>query len=186
MDIAASCRAAALDFVNGVAQGWGKREVAEWLVGPYREATHLIHERAPVDARLPAAPVSGARIASILSRSRTQVLAQLEAAVLPRGRVAFVTEMVKSGLVLPIHDDLWTPVDRERVRLRDRVLSLFAADYLMRAGDYVDLFVCPRCESVVFDAMARERGVCATHQSGFVRRGGSVDPRAEVMEKAHR
>ena len=47
----------------------------------------------------------------------------------------------------------WAPVDVAGMRLRTRVLSLFAADALDRPLDYVEnLHVCHRCEAVTFGA----------------------------------
>ena len=54
-----------------------------------------------------------------------------------------------------------------QMRLGARVESLFAADYLTRPRDYTsELFVCHRCECVVFDHEARERGNCGAHETG--------------------
>jgi hypothetical protein len=51
------------------------------------------------------------------------------------------------------------------MRLTDRVLSLVAADYLLRSEDYEQaLFTCSACGLVAFDARAKARGaVCLSH-----------------------
>jgi hypothetical protein len=45
----------------------------------------------------------------------------------------------------------WAPVDVPAIRLKDRVLALFAADFLSRPEAFVaELHVCTRCESISF------------------------------------
>ncbi len=36
--VSAMCRAAGVEFLEGAASGWGKRELAEWLSGSYHVA----------------------------------------------------------------------------------------------------------------------------------------------------
>ena len=58
----------------------------------------------------------------------------------------------------------YVPVDHERMRLSDRVLSLAAVDYLMRPSDYLALLtVCKVCEKITFDPHTRARGLCHAH-----------------------
>jgi hypothetical protein len=67
------------------------------------------------------------------------------------------------------------PVDGARVRLRERVQSLFAADYLNAPYTYADLFVCHRCEAIVFDEHTKRVGICGAHRtSGTVPREADV------------
>jgi len=49
------------------------------------------------------------------------------------------------------------------MRLRDRVASLFVADYLNNPAAYSHLYVCHHCEAIVFEQGARERGMCSAH-----------------------
>jgi hypothetical protein len=67
------------------------------------------------------------------------------------------------------------------MHLKDRVLSVFAVDFLLRPEDYVgELLVCHVCESVVFDPKARLLGQCGAHRaSGFVPR--SDEPAEEEV-----
>jgi hypothetical protein len=67
--------------------------------------------------------------------------------------------------VLPFVDELgtlvWVPVDVRDMRLKDRVRSLFVADYLNLAADYqTALAICSRCGDVVFDEHVRRTGMC--------------------------
>ena len=44
--VSAECRAAALEFMAGVASGWEKIDLAQWLTGPYAHAArHGDHPR---------------------------------------------------------------------------------------------------------------------------------------------
>jgi hypothetical protein len=52
------------------------------------------------------------------------------------------------------------------MRLAERVLSLFAADYLLRSEDYEQgLFTCAACDELHFDASRRSSGVCRAHEA---------------------
>src|SRR5205823_3217663 len=86
-----------------------------------------------------------------------------------------VDDIVDRSLVRKVVDaeerDAWVPVDGSRMRLRDRLRSLFAADYLNNPYVYTELFVCHRCEAVVFDEHAKRLGICGWHRiSGVVPR----------------
>ena len=69
------------------------------------------------------------------------------------------------------------------MRLRDRLRSLFAADYLNAPYTYAELFVCHRCEAVVFDEHAKQLGICGAHRmSGVVPREGGRDNRRNAVD----
>jgi len=126
-----------------------------------------------------------ARLDDVIREARWRVLAELESAAISRGRVAFATRARSLGHVRWIDDgeearDVvalardgagapsqpgWYAVDVPGMRLRDRVLSLFAVDCLTHPLDYERaLVVCHRCEKVTFDAAARGRGECSEHR----------------------
>ena len=69
------------------------------------------------------------------------------------------------------------PVAQPRMRLTDRVLSLVAADYLLRSEDYeTALFTCSACGLTAFDAARAQLGVCrahATHLQSDIRELGA-------------
>ncbi|MCW5835736.1 MAG: hypothetical protein KIS78_25270, partial [Labilithrix sp.] len=67
--------------------------------------------------------------------------------------------------------------DAPRMGLRDRVSALFVADYLNAPEAYAALYVCHRCEEVVFDDDARQLGMCWRHRraSGIEVRAGERD-----------
>ena len=136
--VAAECRAAALEFMAGVASGWGKVDLARWLTGPYGRATrHCQHgERTLVaDGSEPApASIAPESVDELLARTRGRMLAALEKAALSDGSLELAEEMVDRGFVRRAMDEdrteVWVPVDVARMRLLDRVRTLFVADYL--------------------------------------------------------
>jgi hypothetical protein len=192
-DVARACREAALAFMEGVRGGWDKVDVALWLTGPYARATRHVPrgERAVLAAA--ADEVAPAAIEELLVRTRVELLAALENAALSRGVHEFAEETIARGHVRRAVDadghDAWVPADAARLRLRDRLRALFAADYLTAPGGYLELVVCHYCESVVFDRDARRTGVCSRHRlSGFYpREDAAVDrnlPRGSCVSSA--
>jgi hypothetical protein len=178
--VARDCKDAALDLLSGIARGWEKRELAEWLVGPYAHATRHTPRGERIAVFDGGAPIADAAIDELLTRVRVQTLASLERAVLDGGALDFSAEIIHRGIVTRAFDaegaDVWLPRDPVRLRLRDRVRSLFVAHYMNDPAAYDTLFVCPRCEEVSFDALAKETGLCGHRRiSGMVPRGGASD-----------
>jgi len=169
--VAAECRAAALEFMAGVADGWHKIDLARWLAGPYAEATRHCQrgERTLVADESTCAPssVDPKSIDELLTNARSRMLAVLEKAALSDGTLELAGEMIDRGLVRRAVDEdgveVWIPVDGARMRLHDRVAALFASDYLNDPIAYRTLYVCHRCERVVFDEGARQIGMCSAH-----------------------
>ncbi|MBX3201160.1 MAG: hypothetical protein KF894_23680 [Labilithrix sp.] len=170
--VAAECREVALELMTGIADGWDKGDLARWLAGPYARVTrHCRHgERTfaePADAGA-GGSVEPAAIETLLTSTRGRLLAALEKAALSGGALAFAGEIVARGLVRRAVDtrgeDTWLPVDGPRTGLRDRVSALFVADYLNAPDAYAALYVCHRCEDVVFDEDARTLGMCSRHR----------------------
>jgi hypothetical protein len=177
--VSAESRATALELLAGVARGWSKVDLATWLLGPYAHATrHTKHgERTNVSGR---STVAAEAIELILQTARARLVAALGKAVDAGGVLDFADEAIDKGFVRRAVDqerfEVWVPVDGARMRLEDRVGSLFVADFLNDPRAYASLYVCPRCESVVFDEGARTAGMCSAHRgvSGVfdMRRGG--------------
>ena len=169
----------------GVASGWGKRDLARWLTGSYAQATrHCQHgERTLVADGMEPAPVSidPQRIDELLTTTRGRILAALEKAALSDGALDLADEMIDRGFVRRAMDEdgmeVWVPVDGARMRLVDRVRTLFVADYLDDPVTYRSLYVCHRCEAVVFDEGSRQVGMCSAHRrmSGIVFRKGDAE-----------
>jgi hypothetical protein len=173
--IAEECREAALSFMSGVAGGWDKLDLALWLTGPYARATRHGKHGERVAAMHEGDVIDQDTIEALVTRVRGQLIASLEKAALEFGSLEFADEIVERGLVRKVVDaegrDAWVPVDAARMRLRDRLRSLFVADYLNAPYTYAELFVCHRCEAVVFDEHAKQVGICGSHRmSGMVPR----------------
>lgn len=188
--VAAECREAALSFMSGVASGWDKLDLALWLTGPYARATRHGKHGERVAAVAEGEEIGDERIEDLVTRVRGQLIASLEKAALEMGALEFTDDVVERGLVRKMKDadgrDAWVPVDGARLRLRDRLRALFAADYLNAPYAYAELFVCHRCEAVVFDDHAKQVGICGSHRlSGVVPRDAdsrAPDPRREQDE----
>src|SRR5690606_27876075 len=120
------------------------------------------------------ASVDSPRIDDLLTSTRGRMLAALEKAALSDGELEGAGELIDRGFVRRAIDEdgvaVWIPVDGARMRLHDRVRALFVADYLNDPVAYRSLYVCHRCEAVVFDEGAREIGMCSLHKrmSGIV------------------
>lgn len=172
--VSTACRKAALSFMEGTLSRWRKLDLALWLMGPYALATvRPRHEGLRALGELDVGNLGDdpSCFADVVASARMRVVTALERAVLEGGSLAFVERVVERGLIRRIRDRLdrpvWLPVDLRRVSLRERLESLFVADYLNEPRDYAELYVCHACEGVVFDAEARRRGRCGVHVSGF-------------------
>lgn len=174
--VSEECREAALHFMAGVAGGWDKVDLALWLTGPYSRATRHAKRGERCALAEASATLRAETIEDLLVATRGRLIAALEKAALGDGSLEFTNEVVTHGLVRrAIGEDgreLWIPLDIARLRLRDRLRALFAADYLNSPDDYASLYVCHRCEAVAFDERARKVGFCAAHGriSGFAPR----------------
>jgi hypothetical protein len=181
--VAAECREAALSFVNGVAAGWDKLDLVLWLTGPYARATRHVPRGERVAGLDEESDVADETIETLVTRTRSRIVASLETAALGDGTLEFAIEAMDRGMVrrqLDLDGDVvWVPADNTRMRLEDRVRSLFAADYLNDAAAYESLYVCHRCENVVLDENAKRLGACQNHKrvSGVVPR--QVEPESD-------
>jgi len=168
-DISSACREAGLEFIND-SRRWGKPELSMWLTARYAELTkHAVKEEGgaglwpvpllkDIDVRL---------VDRIMATARAEILETLHT-IAKDGAASFVLKALISGSVVRCEDasnqPMWAP--GQATRLADRVLSLFATDYLTRPGDYEgELFVCRECESVAFDEETRRRDVCPNHSA---------------------
>ncbi|MEO7112966.1 MAG: hypothetical protein ABI183_21185 [Polyangiaceae bacterium] len=181
-DVADLCRSAALGFLAN-ARHWNKADLAEWLQESYRPL--VIGAPKPQRKMTPAygTPVSIAPIPSVPPEALTgimenahaevlQMLRDLQAArsSLDAGR-AFIANNVVTRCIDDIGVAGWVPVSHKTSRLAERVMSLFAADFLARPWDYeYDLAICECCENVSFT----EVNCCRAH-SGMQRVAGAAD-----------
>jgi hypothetical protein len=188
VDVADGCRTAVLSFLDGVSAGWGKAELAHWLAGPYRSLTSLARHAGMMDGSPRSRSVTDEasldvhRLSALVLSVRWTLLAAFEGAISPDNNVSFANAALYAGHVTRCLDGEgragWAPFNAPTMRLADRVLSLVAADYLVRPEDYeTNLSVCRFCERVSFDLDTKKRGACQahprTHLSGMRPR---VDP----------
>lgn len=171
-DMARNCRETAVTFMNE-APRWGKAELAMWLQGPYALATQYIkkeEQQTLVSGHGPLIKEVDVRLVDrIIRAARTEVLENLTQIITDQSS-SFVLRALISGTVVRCEDGYrepaWAPA-AGTTRLADRVMSLFAVDYLVRGGDYEsDLAVCPTCSHIAFDAGQRRRGFCPVHAPG--------------------
>lgn len=123
-----------------------------------------------------------ARLIKRITESARKEIIETLALIAKDGSASFVLRALIAGTVVRCEDDhrapTWAPTG-EAARLADRVLSLFAVDYLARPGDYeATLFVCATCETVAFDETAHAQGGCnhGLHQSALAPRRRSTLP----------
>jgi hypothetical protein len=176
MAIANACRNTALAFLNESLH-WGKAELAMWLMGPYGQLTQYVspfsRRRSGEQARtVPLMREIDARMVErVIRTAHEEVMSTLTRISDAEGGASFAFTMLAAGFVARCEDRGqvagWVPTSDAR-RLADRVLSLFAADYLSRPGHYEnDLSVCRICKTVEFDTLSHDRGVCHRHGSGL-------------------
>ncbi len=143
-DVGGSSLRALSEVLSYSAAAWGKRELARWLAGPYRDAT-CVHEEAWGDeSEDDAAPsprsellVSDERVREVVREARLAVASVLQD---PGG--AFTQRanaLLAKGHVLEICDESGNSsviaVDHERMRLEERILSLAVAYCLMHPNE---------------------------------------------------
>jgi hypothetical protein len=174
--IADACRTTALAFLNE-SDRWGKAELVMWLMGPYAQLTQYV---SPFARRwhgesAPAVPlmreIDARMVDRVIKNARDEVITTLHRTDDADGGPSFAFTMLSAGFVARCEDRGhvagWVPTSAAR-RLADRVLSLLAADYLARPGDYdTELMLCTQCKIIEFDAIARMRGICHRHSSGM-------------------
>lgn len=156
-DVADACRSAALGFAWSAHHGWGRRELARWLVGPYAQAVAATRSLRASGTRRAVVhrPLDEQTIAELLTNTRNDVLDVLRNAWSWTHDAEAVRASIDEGLVAGICDEAsdlgYAPVDNVGMRLLDRVRSLFVADYLTRPADYAAFAVCEDCDGATFD-----------------------------------
>ncbi|MEO8800691.1 MAG: hypothetical protein ABI551_22565 [Polyangiaceae bacterium] len=203
-DVAEACRAAAVELIDGVRDGWGKKELATWLTGPYHQLSILRcspEELAgPGSDHTPQPPavivkVPAEDIVKTMKRARAEALAVL--ARFAHGDEApetFVWRVRQKGALARIEDVSGraglVPNERPAQLLVERLLSLFAADYVARPLDYEDrVGLCKVCGTVRFDDDIRRTGDCGEHRGSGMRpkldssmiEAGFLDPEIEIL-----
>ncbi|MDB5220632.1 MAG: hypothetical protein JWO86_8559 [Myxococcaceae bacterium] len=150
-------RGAGSAFLRGTTVGWGRRELADWLVCQYAPcaATPLYPETAD------SAPASERTLdEGILERvildARGRALRLLADLVVPWQASPIARLAVACGNVVAQRDErggiAYSPVGLARMRLAERVASLFIADYLNHPMDYRWVLTCRECGELAFAA----------------------------------
>jgi len=150
-ELALACREAGLAFLDGVATGWGKLDLVEWLEEAYRPLTVDARDESNLGPES-SGPVATDTLDRIMQRAHDAVIASLvrladgdwEAVMRAMQREHVVSTRIADALV-------WVPADRARMSLEARVLSLFLADYLVADTHFDDLRVAPCCSAVSFE-----------------------------------
>jgi hypothetical protein len=174
-DVADAARSAALGFAWGADRGWGRRELARWLVGPYARSVAVSHAaRSGVRRGFTERPLAEDTVRHLLRRSHAYLLDGLRSAATWRRDSAFAREMIDEGFVIGVVDESsaigYAPLDALDMRLVDRVRSLFVADFLTRPADYEDFVVCDTCGAPTFDLLVSHAGLCSGRGAPSLRR----------------
>ncbi|MBX3264266.1 MAG: hypothetical protein KIS78_16315 [Labilithrix sp.] len=172
---ASPVRLAATEFVRGTTFGWGRRELAAWLVCHY--APCLVSD-ASADSGAPhgcAANLSRAserldddRVERLILDARSSVLRLLSDLAWPSQAAALARSALDSGAVVetraPDGEVRWAPVGRKKMRLAERVGSLFIADALANPRDYRGVSLCRCCGALGFGGAAAHEPWCERAQ----------------------
>jgi hypothetical protein len=174
-DVADAARSAALGFAWGANRGWGRLELARWLVGPYARAVAVSHgARSGVRRAVTERPLAEDTVSHLLRRSHGYLLDGLRSAATWRRDASFAREMIDEGFVVGVVDESsaigYAPLDAFDMRLVDRVRSHFVADFLTRPADYDRFSVCESCGAATFDAVESHEGICGGRATRSQRR----------------
>lgn len=169
-----SVRLAAAEFVRGTTFGWGRRELASWLVGHYSPclvADAVVHPDGPPGCSAPLSAAStrldDESVERLILDARSSALRLLSDLSWPSQADAMAKDAIASGFVIATRDPRgkrsWAPVGRTRMRLAERVGSLFIADALDNPDDYRKVSLCRSCGELGFGAGVPD------HESGCAR-----------------
>jgi hypothetical protein len=181
-------REAGARFVRGAAYGWGRRELATWLVCQYAPCTTPAG-----DVRLRSACGNGAKgvlrdndITSIVEKARRDALAVLTELRDPMRAAAIARVMVAAGFIDAVRDvrgaRAFVPVAQERMKLSERVASLFVADCMNAPFDYRWVYVCGQCSEVSFGTSVI---CCAPRRESVIRFAAAVRSIARERASSH-
>jgi hypothetical protein len=150
-----SVRDAGAAFVRGTTLGWGRRDLANWLVCHY--APCAVPARGEDrDSRPPALErtLDDGILTRVIVDARVHVLRLLRDLANPVLASPVARLAIASGAVAPRRDAyagvVYVPVALTRLRLQERAGSLFVADYLNRPHEYGRLVICSGCGELAF------------------------------------
>lgn len=166
-------RKAMLEFCNG-ALFWDKRGLARWLVDSYAPLVKSVEADPSALPNLVLPDAIEPRLMQVVTEARQSLVGALRLSRDGRSAAACAWKMIREGVLAPCEDPTgaanatrgWMPIAQPRMRLRDRVLSLWAVDFLANDQCYAsELVFCSRCGLVEFDAISRARGTCRAHKA---------------------
>jgi len=158
-------RGAGVAFVRGTLLGCSRRDLADWLVCQYAPSVTppLYAERNDYPPGSEA-PLDDAFLQSVIVEARVRVLELLADLVVPWRATSIARLAVACGTVAPERDACggvaYAPVRLTRMRLSQRVGSLFIADYLNRSVDYRWVMMCCGCGELAFAAELAHASWC--------------------------
>ena len=159
-------RGAGSAFLRGTAAGWGRRELADWLVCQYAPcaATPLYPESAE-EAPAWERTIDEGILERVILDARGRALRLLADLVVPSLASPIARLAVACGTVVAERDVrggiAYSPVGQRRMRLGERVASLFIADYLNQPADYRWVTTCRECGEVAFATPLEHASWCA-------------------------
>jgi len=137
-------------FMREAALGWGRRELAVWLMCHYGQAVMVAWTDDDTDAGLSRSrdesgvirsvrPICEVDVVELVCEARSHALSLLEDLRDHEKAERLGRMMIARGLVMALRDSgaVWyVPVHRPRMRLAQRLETLLIADYLNAPCDY--------------------------------------------------
>jgi hypothetical protein len=144
--VALDCHSAALAFLRG--SGWGKREIAGWLVSRYQPLCSLVapvrRDEAPPSDRPPSSRLETRHhiaLPEVVREAKRRALVAIEDALAVETSVS-VEELDSVARVRDLFGAQgWVPVDHRRMRLSDRLVSLVTAHRLTVPSEFAESWV---------------------------------------------
>jgi hypothetical protein len=170
-------RRAGLAFVSGAAMGWDRGQLRSWFDLDYEPS--IAWSRSSVDRVLsdPAEGLDDVEVSMLVDKIRLRMIETLQGAAVNWKTKTFARDMVHAGLAVAIYDrsasaQAYAPGVHPDMRLKDRVTSLFVADYLSRAPDYDRIGSCDACGEIAIGTTPRHSSWCAKPptKSGIIER----------------
>ncbi|MDF2695730.1 MAG: hypothetical protein K0S65_4113 [Labilithrix sp.] len=157
-------RLAAAEFVRGTTFGWGRRDLASWLVCHYSPSLIVDAVRDNGSEIATPARLDDESVERLILDARCTVLRLLSDLAWPSQAAATARDAVGAGFVVarrgPRGELQWAAVGRRKMRLADRVSSLFIADALENPRDYRNVSLCRFCGELGFGARASHPSWC--------------------------
>jgi hypothetical protein len=161
------CRSAGVAFVRGTTSGWGRSDLARWLLGHYAPAVVPSGDGGPRRA-CGLTVVDEGTIERVVLDARARVLRTLSEMTVRDRATTLARTFIARGDVLAVRDGLGyvahAAVDRARMPLADRVISLFVADWLNDRLAYRVVHHCGECGEVAIGEPLVHDASCAASE----------------------